>query len=388
MVSDDPLTSALQTSGITELNLTYFRNYSTLSLACTPENIVLTGENGAGKTNLLEALSFFAPGKGLRNSSLSDPISQSRIGTQSPAPWAINISYESGCGAPLQMGTGLSPQHFQDGLEKRIAKVNNTSLTRVSSLSEYITLIWLTPQMDRIFLETASYRRRFFDRFVDSFSPGHNTRLTRYEQSLRERLTLLKQGYRDPTWLKALEMRIAEEGVAIAAARMDFLQRLNTTLREGMESFPTPCATLEGDIEKTLATQPALHVEDFFQNRLFENREKDAERGMTTYGIHRTDLLVHWNSMPARFCSTGEQKTLLISLIMAIARIFTYYAPLPPILLLDEVVAHLDKKHREALIQGLEQHPMQTWMTGTDPHMFQACHPNTQFFHVNQGKVD
>ena len=244
--------------------------------------------------------------------------------------------------------------------------------------------------MDRLFSETSSGRRRFFDQLVCSWDPFHTNRISEYTRAMRERLFLLKdQGKQDLSWISALEETMVSRGVAIAAARVDLLNRLLPIMRDGIESFPKASITLVGDLELRLKSSPALGVEQQFREVLVTNRYKDGSSGRTQCGVHRTDIVVYYKEkdQEASLCSTGEQKSLLISIILAHAKARSISIGAVPLLLFDEIAAHLDEERREALFSHLENLGGQTWFTGTEENIFQNISKRAQLLHVTNGKI-
>jgi DNA replication and repair protein RecF len=347
-----------------------------------PGLIVLTGPNGAGKTNILEAVSLLTPGRGLRSAG-NDEIQKKDM----RAPWAIASVVETG-GAEVQIGTGL-----EEGSGKRSVRINGANAKNQMALSDYLSCIWLTPQMDRLFLDSSGGRRRFFDKLIFAFDPGHAGRVTRYENAMAQRSKLLREGKGDDRWLKALEAQMAETGIAIAAARLDFAVRLQTACdmaHEREESFfPKALLRLSGTIEELLSKSPAVEVEEMFSYQLKQSRPRDADTGGAATGPHKGDLLVRYaaKDMPADQCSTGEQKALLIGIILAHARLMRAERGAPPVLLLDEVAAHLDENRRAALFDLLLRLGGQVWMTGTDETLFSAARKRAQFWGVDHAQI-
>lgn len=344
--------------------------------------IVLTGPNGAGKTNILEAVSLLTPGRGLRSAG-NDEIQKKDM----RAPWAIASVVETG-GAEVQIGTGL-----EEGGGKRSVRINGANAKTQMALSDYLSCIWLTPQMDRLFLDSSGGRRRFFDKLIFAFDPGHAGRVTRYENAMAQRSKLLREGKGDDHWLKALESQMAETGIAIAAARLDFAARLQTACDKAHEReegfFPKARLHLSGTIEELLSKSPAVEVEEMFLYQLKQSRARDAETGGAATGPHKGDLLVRYaaKDMPADQCSTGEQKALLIGIILAHARLMRAERGAPPVLLLDEVAAHLDENRRAALFDLLSELGGQVWMTGTDETLFSAAQKRAQFWGIDHAEI-
>ncbi len=360
------------------LNLQNFRSYSEAHLnGLTSGFIVLTGANGAGKTNILEAVSLLSPGKGLRAADIDDI--QRRDGQ---LPWVVAAKAETIYGE-IALGTGRDPDK-----RRRVVRIKGEAAKSQADLADYVSCLWLTPSMDRIFLEGSSARRKFLDRMVFAFEPSHAGRLTRYENALSQRSKLLKDEKTDPSWLKALEEQMAETGIAIAAARADFVQRLQAVCdRAEREDFPVAQMGLRGFVEDALASNPALQVEESFKKQLKFSRAQDAVMGGAAAGPHRSDLLVRYRDkdMAADQCSTGEQKALLIGMINAHATLMKNERGHPPILLLDEIAAHLDESRRAKLFEKLSDLGGQVWLTGTDDALFSAISKGHKY-HVGNGQ--
>ncbi len=372
------------TYAVRRLALTDFRCYRRLRLEAGPLPVVLTGPNGAGKTNLLEAVSFLAPGRGLRRARLDEVT---RIGARPAGVWGVAATVE-GPGGETELGTGLQPAGEGRAAERRVVKVNG-AVASGPALAEAVHLIWLTPQMDRLFLEAASGRRRFLDRLVYGFDADHARRVSAYERALRERSRLLREGRADPSWLGALEATMTEHGVAVAAARRAAVARLNGALEAGVGPFPRAELALDGTLEAWLAEGAALEAEDRFGAVLAEGRGRDAETGTVPVGPHRGDLLVRHvaKDVPAAQCSTGEQKALLIAIVLAEARLQALRRGAAPLLLLDEVAAHLDAERRAALFEEIVALGAQAWLTGTDRTLFAALEGRAQYFLVREGTL-
>lgn len=372
-------------STILALKLHNFRSYAQAALMPLERGlVVLAGPNGAGKTNILEALSLLTPGKGLRGARAGEI--QSR---HAPDPWAIS-AHLRGHYEDVRIGTGLDPASQGTTSEKRTIRINGQSVKSQGALAEYLACVWLTPQMDRLFLDSSRERRRFLDRLVFSFDPGHAGRVTRYDNALSQRSKLLREGKGEPAWLDALEEQMAETGVAIAAARLDFTHRLQKACeRTDHTHFPLARFAVSGALEARLAGASALNVEEGFKESLQRSRMKDALTGGAATGPHKSDLAVTYaaKDMAAEHCSTGEQKALLIGLILAHARLITAARGHPPILLLDEVAAHLDEGRRAALYRILMDLNAQAFLTGTDNGLFHAIKTTAQFFDVQDSVI-
>lgn len=369
---------------LTRLLLNNFRCYAQAELGDIGSGlVVLYGPNGAGKTNILEAISLLSPGRGLRSAKVGDVQCQS-----SGAPWAVATNVQTGY-APVQIGTGLDAVN-----DKRIVRINGETMKAQSALSEYLSCVWMTPQMDRLFLEASSHRRKFLDRLVFAFDPGHSGRVTRYENAMRQRAKLLSEGGADPAWISGLESQMAETGVAISAARLEFVERLQRACEKSAKNgtsahFPLARLKVTGTIEELLGSAPALEVEEMFIYQLSASRERDAVTGGAATGPHKSDLGVWYaeKNMAADQCSTGEQKALLIGIILAHAQLIAAERGAPPILLLDEVAAHLDEGRRAALYDLLLALGGQVWLTGTDRNLFAAIEGKAQFFEIRDAQV-
>ena len=349
--------------------------------------IVLCGPNGAGKTNILEAISLLTVGRGLRSAKATDM--QRHDGNYS---WGVSAQVDID-GGDVKLGTGLNAD-----TGRRMVRINGIDAKSQAALSDYLACLWLTPQMDRLFIDGASARRKFLDRLIFTFDAGHSGRVTRYENAMRQRSKLLQEGQgeatsADPVWIKSLEAQMAETGVAIAAARLDFTDRLQQSCDkvEDQEENFFPRATLQarGTIEELLQNAPAVEVEKLYAYQLERARPRDAIVGGASTGPHKSDLHVLYSAkkMEAAQCSTGEQKALLIGLVLAHSRLMAAERGVPPVLLLDEIVAHLDETRRAALFERLINLGGQVWMTGTDPVLFDAITDQAQFFTIENARI-
>ncbi len=358
------------------LTLTDFRSYERIDLEFDGRPVALSGPNGAGKTNILEAISLLGPGRGIRHARLDE---LPRIG--GAGGWAVSARFLSD-GDELTFGVGSG-----DGdIDRRVCRIDGAAASGPSAFADRLRLVWLTPAQDRLFVEGAGERRRFLDRMAMALDPAIARVSSDYETALRQRQRLLDERSRDEAWISALEMRIAENGVALAAARRDMAGALvAAAVEDDGAAFPAADIALEGDIEAMLAYQPAADVEDDFAERLKSNRRVDAEAGRALVGPHRSDLLVTHRAKgrPARFCSTGEQKALMIGLVLANARALSLKpGGAPLVLLLDEIAAHLDERRRAALFDILDNLGFQCFMTGTDAALFNAWGSRAQAFEV------
>jgi DNA replication and repair protein RecF len=389
-----PAEAVLRTNGATaairRLDLTDFRNYRSLRLDVDPAPVVLTGANGAGKTNLLEAVSFLAPGKGLRRAALND-VARTSEGCAA-AGWAVAARIDARDGQ-ITLGSGVDGPAEASPAEasrrnRRVVRIDGAPARGQAALAEHLSIVWLTPEMDRLFQDGTSGRRRFIDRMVLGFDPEHANRLAAYEQALRGRQRLLRDKVGDAAWLSVLEETMAASGVALAAARREAVARLDAALKSGDASaslpFPRAGLGLIGEVDDWLAAGPALDAEDRLRAALAAARSRDGMAGRTEHGPHRSDLTVsHMDkNMPAARCSTGEQKALLIAIVLAHAHLLTLDRGAAPVLLLDEVAAHLDDGRRAALAARILDLGAQAWLTGTDDGLFEGFRGAAQFLRV------
>jgi DNA replication and repair protein RecF len=378
-VTDSP------TLAIRRLTLTDFRNYSSLRLETGAQLVALSGANGAGKTNVLEAISLLSPGRGLRGVTFDELARQGGSGG-----WAIAAEIDAEHG-PVSLGTAWSGQSDAGEGGSRQVVIDGEAQRGPGALGDHLRLLWLTPAQDRLFAGPGSDRRRFLDRMVTAFDPEHAARILVFEKVMRERNLLLEDIRPDPAWLSSLEAHMAEAAVAISAARLVGLEALQTHIGEAREtsSFPWAEVAVEGEIEALVAAKPAVQVEDEYRRILRDSRGLDRAAGRTLRGPHRSDLeVVHGpKRMAAGQCSTGEQKALLIGLVLAQARAVKAGAGVPPILLLDEVAAHLDRARRKSLLEALSALGSQSWMTGTDAQLFEAMVETGAIFHVEDGRI-
>ena len=387
-----PLAEATERNAVVRLSLTDFRCYPSLRLEADERPVVLTGPNGAGKTNLLEAISFFAPGRGLRRARLPD-VTRSDASVGNGLRWAVAGTFAAASGE-IEIGTGFEAASDGGDGGRRVVRLNGADAPSQTTLGEVFAAVWLVPEMDRLFMDGASGRRRFLDRLVSVFDPAHTRRLNEYEQAMRERTRLLR-GERingraaDASWLGALEQRMAESGIALAAARRSFIRRLLAACELGVGPFPAASVALVGDVEAWLQETAALQAEDTFRDALAQSRPADREAGRALVGPHRSDISVTHvaKGQPAAICSTGEQKALLISIVLAHARLVALDRGAPPVLLMDEVVAHLDEDRRAALFDEICAIGAQAWMTGTDRDLFRDFGDRAQNLRVENATV-
>ena len=370
---------------LTRLKLSGFRNYDALDLATDKRHVVLCGENGAGKTNLLEAVSFLSPGRGMRRANYDTVGKNGGTGA-----WSVFAELEGAAGQ-VSIGTGI--QLGAMGLEtQRRARINGTQARTADELSDHARIVWLTPSMDGLFTGPALERRKFLDRLVLAMDPAHGRRVADYEKSMRARNRLLSDENPDRAWLDAIEGQLAAAGVAIALARIELVSLLSGVIirtSNPVSPFPDALVRLEGSLEALADDTPASDMEGEYAERLRNSRRIDSAAGRTLEGPHRSDLRVMHRpkGMPAEHCSTGEQKALLVGMVLAHARLVADLAGYAPILLLDEIAAHLDSGRRAALFDIIDALDCQAWMTGTDRALFDAMNERARYFTVSAGSV-
>jgi DNA replication and repair protein RecF len=374
----------MTSSRIHRLTLTHFRNYRVAGLQARGDLIVLVGPNGAGKTNCLEAISYLAPGRGLRRATLEDVADN-----QGDGSWAVSAEVEGALGLAT-LGTGIDPPRG-DAATSRRCRIDREPVASAAAFGDHVRMVWLTPAMDGLFMGAASERRRFFDRLVLAIDSQHASRVSALERSLRSRNRLLEVRNYDDHWCDAIERETAELAVAVAASRGQTAVKLAAMLRSrGQASaFPSAEIALDGWMETALLEEPATAVEDRYRAQLRHNRVRDAAAGRTLDGPHLTDLQVIYapKQMPARDASTGEQKALLIGLILAHATLVAEMTGIVPLLLLDEIVAHLDPARRTALFDELTRLGAQVWLTGADPVAFGDIGQSGKIFNVEAGRI-
>ena len=349
---------------------------------------MLTGANGAGKTNLLEAVSLLAPGQGLRGSAYAALSRRGGSGT-----WAVAARVH-GPGGEAEIGTGLKA-NVNPERAGRIVRIDGRQARSAGALGRHVQAVWLTPAMDGLFTGPASERRRFLDRLIQGLEPGHRTLAARFERAMRQRNRLLEVGERGRALFEAIEAQMAEAGVALAAGRLEAVRRLAARIeaqRAATPDNPFPWAevALEGTIESHLETAPAVEVEDAYRGALERGRERDRAAGRTLEGPHRSDVAVAHGpkALPARDCSTGEQKALLVGLVLAHAELVALArGGFAPLLLLDEIAAHLDAIRRHALFAEILRLRCQAWMTGTDWKTFENLAESVQNLTLENGGV-
>ncbi|XWN32535.1 MAG: DNA replication/repair protein RecF [Devosia sp.] len=361
---------------LTRLSLTDFRNYRGATVSVSGQHVVLTGPNGAGKTNVLEAVSLFSPGRGLRRAAYSAMIR--REGEPAARAWALHAKLARD-GEEWAIGTG-----YTDGASGRQVRIDGDD-GKADDLTALVRILWLTPAMDGLFTGGPSDRRRFLDRLALALNPQHGRRANAYERAMRQRNKMMDEGVRDPAWFDAVEKEMADHGIALTLARTDLVDRLNAAQSARADDdtdFPKARLTLADEMDATDAIA--------FAAKLAEVRPRDRAAGRALLGPHRADLtVVHVEKdMPAALASTGEQKALLIGLVLGHAALVAEVSGDTPILLLDEVAAHLDPSRRAALYETLDKLGAQTVMTGTDDALFSALGEGVDRFHVTAGRIE
>ena len=373
---------------IQRLTLTNFRSYHAAQIPIERAGpVVLTGSNGAGKTNLIEAISLLAPGRGLRRATMDELAFSEGDGA-----WAVSAEIEGMMGLAT-LGTGIEPPTGEEPAPIRKCRIDRESVGSAAAFADHLRVVWLTPAMDPLFNGPASERRRFLDRLVLAVDAQHSSRVSALERSLRSRNRLLEEAPNDSHWLDAVEHETAEVAVAVAAARAETVKRLSAALdasRNEAPEFPQAEIALQGWMEQLLPDHSAIEIEDRYRALLKENRPRDAAAGRTLDGPHLSDLAVRHagRGTLAADASTGEQKALLIRLVLAHAGLIKQMTGFAPLLLLDEVVAHLDPARRAALYDALFSLGAQVWMTGADQVAFGDIVGRAQMLLVQSGSVE
>ena len=383
--------NASKRSWLSRLKLDHFRNYQQADLTIHAGQLVILGDNGAGKTNLLEAVSLLAPGRGMRRSrtehlayrasgfeiacGIADNDDADRL------DWAVAATLENEDGT-VQIGTGVPPLAKQGN---RIMRLEGVTVSQ-ADLGSRLAVSWLTPQMDGIFLDSPAARRRFIDRLVIAFDPAHIGRMSRYEKALRQRAHLLTEQRGDDSWFSALESILAETAVAVTAARQSLIKALNQEAACGWFGFPGVELLLGGDTENWLSDMPALAVED---QLMLAARTARLNGDLAMPGPHASEFqALHLASqVPANRASTGQQKAMLIAVILAHARLQDRRLGRVPVMLFDDVAAHLDAKRRSALFDAVQSLGGQCWYSGTDDGQFKELSKTAQFVKILPAKI-
>jgi len=370
---------------IARLRLSDFRSFAALDCAFGPMLVALCGENGVGKTNLLEALSLLSPGRGMRRASLSD---MARLG--GTGSFAVVADLE-GADAETRLATGSERDPGSQNPVRR-SRINGAPVPSSNAFSEHLRIVWMTPALDGLFNGPAGDRRRFVDRLVLAIDPGHAARAAALEQALRQRNRLLEEPRHDAAWLDAVERQIAKLGIAVAFARRETIERLSSLIAAGRDEsslFPYAEIALVGETDDLVATHAAIAAEDAMRRSLRDTRARDRAAGRTLTGPQTSDLAVRHGpkGIEAERASTGEQKALLIGLVMAHAHLVAQMSGIAPLVLLDEVAAHLDPGRREALFAALAKLGGQVFMTGADRALFGDLPQGAKLFRVTPGEV-
>jgi DNA replication and repair protein RecF len=373
------------TALVRRLTVHNFRNYHAAALDADARTIVLVGPNGAGKTNLIEAISFLAPGRGLHRATLDEVAFNEGDGS-----WAVAAEIEGALGLAT-LGTGIERSDSDDATTQRKSRIDREPVSSAAAFADHLRVIWLVPAMDTLFTGAPSERRRFLDRLVLAVDADHAGRVNALERALRSRNRLLEEPRPDTHWLDAVEHETAELAIAVASLRVETVRRLDGVLTSRKDSpFPPAQIALDGWLEQLIPLHPAGEIEARYREVLRDSRGRDATAGRTLDGPHRTDLKVIYaaKEIAAADASTGEQKALLIGLVLAHARLLSEMTSAAPVLLLDEVVAHLDPARRAALHGELAELGAQVWMTGADPALFQEMTVNAAVVEVRSGKLE
>ena len=369
---------------IRRLQLSQFRSYGSLDLRTGAAMIALTGENGAGKTNVLEAISLLTAGRGLRRADQDECAREGGGGV-----FAISAEIQTPAGG-VQLGTGIEPG---EGGATRKYRIDRVPAPSIRAFADHLRIVWLTPAQDGLFTGAPGDRRRFLDRLVLAIDAEHGARVNALERALRNRNRLLENGQRDRVWLDAAEREVAEIGIAVAAARQETVARLAALIEASTDEtspFPWASLALTGEIDTLVADLSALDAEDAYRRLLHDNRHRDAAAGRTLIGPQASDLTVGHGpkSLAAARCSTGEQKALLVGLVLAHARLVATMSGIAPLVLLDEVGAHFDPRRRAALYARLAELGAQVWMTGADLASFAETPKGTEFLYVTPGRIE
>jgi DNA replication and repair protein RecF len=372
---------------LSRLRLTDFRNYADLSLELDERPVVLTGDNGAGKTNLLEAVSLLAPGRGLRGAPFAELARFNGSGL-----WAVSALLQ-GLDGEVSIGTGLSLAPGS-GTTGRAVKIDGHAARGTALLGDHVQIVWLTPAFDGLFTGPASERRAFLDRLIAGLDPSYRSLAGHYERAMRQRNKLLEMDSRDGAEFAGLEMQMAESGAALAAARLVATDRLARAVADKWgprpeAPFPWSLLAIDGTLETDLRVMPSSDAEDRFLAQLRDNREIDRAARRALIGPHRADLLVTHGpkQLAARYCSTGEQKALLTGLVLAYAELLAEVRGAAPLILLDEISAHFDATRRAALFGEIVRLRSQAFMTGTDQSVFAPFGAAAQYYSLGNGAI-
>ncbi len=370
---------------ILKLKLSNFRSYRQASLDLEGRTALFLGANGAGKTNILEAVSFLTPGRGLRRATLEDVAA-----TEGDGSWAVAAEIDGALGGAA-LGTGIEAPAGDESPQRK-SRIDREPVSSATAFAEHLRVVWLVPEMDGLFLGPASERRRFLDRLVLAIDAEHSARVSGLDRALRSRNRLLEEQHFDSKWMDAIEHEVAELAIAVAAARSETVKRLASEIeanRDAASGFPTAQIALDGEVERALEVESATEVEERYRERLRDNRPRDRAAGRTLEGPHRSDLIVlhQEKAIEAARASTGERKALLVGLILSHARLVTQMHGFAPVVLLDDVAAFLDAERRAALFAALENLGAQVLVSGVDEGAFSALDKTALRFRVTPGEA-
>lgn len=370
---------------ISKLNLTDFRNHSFTSIITDKKFIALVGKNGSGKTNIIEAISMFASGKGLRSAQL---LEQSNVNGN--GGWSVFMEVKSSKGI-TKLGTGIGSSQIFDG-KARQCRIDGKFLKSPRQFTECIGIIWLTPQMDGLFIGQRTERRKFFDKLVHLIEPGHEENIKTYERLIMQRNKVLIDADNKRSWLDNLEKQISKLSVNIIISRDIAINQLNKIMDAEVKNnlFPSAKIIMREELGNINKQSSMIEIEAELQQLFYQSRVRDRESNRTSVGPHRTDFTLYYNknNMYAENCSTGEQKNLLVSLILAEARVYQEINNgVSPVLLLDEITAHMDNDRVSNLFEQIGEIGSQTWLTGTSENLFEYIWDKTEIFNINKGKL-
>jgi len=380
-----PQNDVIPHARILTLKLSNFRSYRQVSLDFEGRTALFLGANGAGKTNILEAVSFLTPGRGLRRATFEDVAA-----TEGDGSWAVAAEIDGALGNAM-LGTGIEAPSGDESPQRK-SRIDREPVSSATAFAEHLRVVWLIPEMDGLFLGPGAERRRFLDRLVLAIDAEHSARVSGLDRALRSRNRLLEDPNFDSKWMDAIEHEVAELAIAVAAARSETVKRLAAeieTNRDADSGFPTAQIALDGEVERALEIESATEVEERYRMRLRDNRPRDRAAGRTLEGPHRSDLIVlhQEKAIEAARASTGERKALLVGLILSHARLVTQMHGFAPVVLLDDVAAFLDAERRAALFRALEKLGAQVLVTGVDESAFSALDPSVARFRVTPGEA-
>jgi len=373
---------------IKSISLTNFRNYTSAEINVNSDIVLLCGDNGAGKTNILEAISLLAPGRGIRKAKNNLLINSTNRDSTYQKKWAIYANIYSPTYGDISLATGNVLNENSDNKEKRITKLNGNKISQ-TDLNKFISVSYLTTSQDHIFTEGTTSRRQFLDRLSSHFYTDHIKHLSVYNHFKNERKKILAMGNYDTTWLSMIEKKMAEQAVAIADARIETILLLQKSILDSESCFPKAIISPIGETEEFLQNNSALETEGFYIKKLHDDREKDSLSNKTNFGVHKSDFsAIHpKKNLRAELCSMGEQKALILSIIISHFKAKKKFSGYSPIVLLDEVITHLDDEKRESLLSELLSTNAQYWITGTDSFLFKKIMDKSQLLTIENATV-